>query len=145
MNPTEKLAETVESFCHFIEELPREMLVEQDWGPKEVLAHLLFYHEGYGQEIEAQLADKPFDLPQGRFRDLNAQAAAASRGIPIDELLRRFRAADERLRRWYQTHNPETLPIEIKQGGKTWTLAELVPAIERHVGNHHRQLQQQEH
>ena len=56
MNPTEKLAETVESFCHFIEELPREMLVEQDWGPKEVLAHLLFYHEGYGQEIEAQLA-----------------------------------------------------------------------------------------
>jgi len=143
MTPTDKLQQTVEAFCQFIEALPVSALVEQDWGPKEVLAHIVYYHENHVAEIEAQLAGRPYNLPKGRFSDLNAQAAASSRDIPVEELLHRLRAADEKLRNFYRLHDPDTLLINIKQGGKIWTLAELVPAEESHVRNHHQRLKKE--
>jgi len=103
MTPIDKLQQTVEAFCQFIEALPVSALVEQDWGPKEVLAHIVYYHENYVAEIEAQLADRPYNLPKGRFSDLNARAAASSRGVPVEELLHHLREADEKLRNYFDT------------------------------------------
>jgi hypothetical protein len=140
MNDSEKLRETVETFCRFIEQLPTAALTDQAWGPKEVLAHLVFYHEGYVRQIEARLAGRPFDLPKGRYNDLNAQAAAAGRSVPVDELVRRLRAADERLRGLYVAYNPAQIMVEIKQGAKIWPLADLVPAVESHVRGHWQKL-----
>jgi len=47
MSDTERLTETVVRFCQFIEGLPESALLDQDWGPKEVLAHLVYHHELY--------------------------------------------------------------------------------------------------
>ena len=143
MNPTDKLHQTVDAFCQFIETLPAAALKEREWGPKEVLAHILYHHENYVAEIEAQLTGRPYNLPKGRFSDLNAQAAASSHGVPVEELLHRLRTADEQLRNFYRLHDPKTLVINIKQGGKSWTLAELVPAVESHVRNHHQRLKKE--
>jgi hypothetical protein len=63
----ERLRETVEAFCRFIEQLPEAALAEQEWRPKEVLAHLLFYHESYVAQVEAPVAGEPFEPPKGRF------------------------------------------------------------------------------
>jgi len=141
MNDPARLGTTVEEFCHFIEGLSQATVLEQDWGPKEVLAHLVFWHESYVAQIEALRAGHPFELPQGRFGDLNAQAVAANRDVPIAKLVRRFRAADKRLRALYAAHDPTAIVLEIKQGSKRWRLVDLVPAVEAHVRNHHRQLE----
>jgi hypothetical protein len=143
MNDLEKLETTVEGFCRFIEGLPKAAMIEQEWGPKQVLAHLVFWHESYVAQIEALIDGAPFELPRGRFSDMNAQAVVASRGASIAKLVRRFRAADERLRALYATHDPATIALEIKQGAKRWRLADLVPAVEAHVRNHHRQLERE--
>jgi hypothetical protein len=119
-------------------------LAEQDWGPKEVLTHLVSYHGSYVTQVEALLAGEPFEPPKGRFSDLNAQAVAASRGVPVNELLRRFRAADERLRALARglctAHDPAAIVLEIKQGAKPRTPAALIQEVEAHVRNHHRKL-----
>jgi hypothetical protein len=81
MSAVETLQAAVDAFCCFVEGLPKTAWVEQDWGPKEVLAHLVFWHESYLAQIEALLTGAPFDLPQGRFSDLNAQTIAANRGL----------------------------------------------------------------
>lgn len=143
MNDSERLRETVETFCHFIEQLPAAAQAEQEWGPKEVLAHLVFYHEGFVNQIEARLADRPFDLPKGRFSDLNAQIAAASRDVPVDELVRRLRAAGMRLCDLYAAHDPTQIMVQIKQGSKVWPLADLLSAEEGHVRGHWQRLRQQ--
>lgn len=140
-NELERLKTTVEEFCRLIEELPKAKTAEQEWGPKEVLAHLVFWHESYVAQIEASLAGKIYDRPQGRFSDLNAQAVARNRGIAIEKLIRRFQKADEKLRRLYRTHDPAAIVIEIKQGSKRWQLIDLIPAVEAHVRNHQRQLE----
>jgi hypothetical protein len=91
MNDSARLVETVDRFCQFITTLPASALEEQDWGPKELLAHLVYHHELYVNLVEASLSGTPIVPPRGRFRDLNAQAVAASRGIPPADLMDRFR------------------------------------------------------
>jgi hypothetical protein len=101
--------------------------------------------------VEALLAREPFEPPQGRFSDLNAQAVAASRGVPVADAstglspspVRRFRAANERLCILYEAHDPTSIMLEIKQRAKPRTLAGLVPEIEAHVRNHRRKLERE--
>lgn len=136
MNDSVRLEETVERFCRFITTLPTTALVEQDWGPKEVLAHLVYHHELYINLVEAFLAGRPVEPPKGRFRDLNAGAVAASRGITADDLVGRLREANRRLVELYRQYEPSEITVEIKAGAKLRTLAELVPEVEAHIRNH---------
>lgn len=140
MNDSERLTKTVDRFCQFIAALPPDALAEQEWGPKEVLAHLVYHHELYANLVEAFLAGTPMEPPRGTFRELNAQAVAASRGIPPSELVDRLRKANQRLVELYQQNNPREIMVEIKAGAKLRTLAELVPEVEAHVRNHLKRL-----
>jgi len=117
MNDLEKLETTVEDFCRFIERLPKAAVIEE-WSPKEVLAHLVFWHESYVAQVEALLSGTPFELPRGRFSDLNARAVDINRRGSVAKLVRRFRAANERLCALYATHDPAAIVLEIKQGSK---------------------------
>jgi hypothetical protein len=136
MNDSSRLVETVDRFCQFITTLPASALAEQDWGPKEVLAHLVYHHELYVNLVEAFVADTPVAPPKGRFRDLNTEAVGASRGIALAELVDRLQKANQRLVEIYQQHNPSAITVEIKAGAKLRTLAELVPEVEAHIRNH---------
>lgn len=140
MTDLERLSTTVEAFCRFIEGLPEDDLVEQEWGPKEVLAHLVYYHQLYVAQVAALLAGAPFEPPQGRYSDLNAQAVALSRGVPPAELVARFRAANRRLGELAASPQAKDIILEIKQGVKPRRLYFLIPEIEAHVRHHLQQL-----
>jgi len=140
MKDSARLTETVDQFCQFITSLPASALAEQDWGPKEVLAHLVYHHELYVNLVEAFLAGTPVVPPKGRFRDLNATAVAASRGVSPVELVERLQNANHRLVELYRQHNPDEIIVEIKAGAKLRTLAELVPEVEAHIRNHLKKL-----
>jgi hypothetical protein len=140
MTDLESLRTTVEAFCRFVEGLPADALAEQEWGPKEVLAHLVSYHELYVAQVEALLAGAPIEPPQGRYSDLNAQAVARSRDVPPAELVARFRAANHRLCALAAAPQAQALVLEIKKGVKPRRLDSLIPEIEAHVRNHLQQL-----
>jgi hypothetical protein len=62
----EYLAIEVDTFCGWIENLPAGVCDEQLWGPKEVLAHLLNYHELYADQAQAFIEGKTVELPNYR-------------------------------------------------------------------------------
>jgi hypothetical protein len=132
----EHLTRAVEDFCRWIEHLPAEKTRAQEWGPREVLAHLVYWHEHYLAQSEAILAGKAFPLPAGRFRDLNVAAVEKLGGAPPAALCRRFRAANRRLCTLALADKPGTISFRIKQGSKRWRLADLLRAVEAHVRNH---------
>jgi hypothetical protein len=142
MNDLARLEQSVERFCQFVGTLPPHALVDQAWGPKEVLAHLTYHHEQYVRIVEAFLAGAPVEPPAGRFHDLNAEAVAANRGVPSAELVSRLRQANQRLMMLYRQHDPNAITVQIKAGAKRWTLAELVPRVEAHIRNHQEKLRQ---
>jgi len=140
----ERLNRTVEAFCSYIESLPPEALTEQEWGPKEVLAHLVFHHQGYVAMAEAIAQGKPLIPPKGRFRDINAYAVDKSRGVDTAELVEQFRQVNHRLVALYQSSDPEAVSFRIKQDSKLFSLTELVPAAEAHIRNHQRKLEREQ-
>ncbi len=142
MNDSERLTETVDRFCQVITTLEVGAIAEQEWGPKEVLAHLVYHHELYVNLLEAFIAGVPAVPPKGRFRELNADAVVASRGISPARLVTRLQKANQRLVEIYRQHDPGEIMLEIKAGAKLRTLAELVQEVEAHIRNQLEKLRQ---
>lgn len=136
MNDLDRLANTVDELSQYIRTLSAPDLADQAWGPKEVLAHLVYHHELYVKLIEASVARIAIDPPKGRFRELNARAVAANRGLSHLALVARLRKANRRLAALYEACDPNAIVIEIKSGAKPRTLAQLVPEVEAHIRHH---------
>ena len=141
LNHTPKLCQTVEQFCQFIENLPPEALAQQAWGPREVLAHLVFHHELYVNLAEANIFGTPHVALTGKYREINAGAVAINRGFSSGELTARLRQANQRLVELYERYDPAKTCVQIKAGVKVRSLAELVPEVEAHIRNHLLKLQ----
>lgn len=136
----EMLRETVDAFCRFMSALPEAALADQAGGPKGVLAYLVFWHERCVAQIEAILAEAPFTGPEGRLKDLNAQAVEAGRDLPVAELVRRFKSADERLRQFAETLDPQN--IVVKMQAHQSTLDGVISGLTTHIRNQQRKLEQ---
>ncbi|MEM7133802.1 MAG: hypothetical protein AAF702_46330 [Chloroflexota bacterium] len=140
MNDCEKLEQTVNGFCEYISSLPDENKAEATWGPKEVLAHLVQFHENFVDQAEALLADKEFGNLQGRFDQVNAQAVDSSRGVMVEKLTQRFKVADKRLRHFALSCDAEKLQVKLKADSKPQSLASVITMVEHHIRSHHRKL-----
>jgi len=140
MNDFGELDQAVDSFCEFIESLPAKELADKTWGPKEVLAHLVYYHELYVKQAQACLDGKPIRLYEGAYYNLNAQIAERSRTVPTEKLVRRFKRANHRLKKIYTTNDPRLVVVPIKANVQPHPLSKLVSEVAAHVRHHQRQL-----
>jgi hypothetical protein len=138
-----RLTATVESFCAGIESLPARDLRSREWGPREVLAHLVYWHEGYVRRTSAVRTGQSPTLPQGRFADINACAVANLRDVPIRRMIQRLRAANRRLCTLAAAHDPRRIAFRIKQDSHPWRLSDLIPAAEAHIRHHLRTLKKE--
>jgi hypothetical protein len=139
----EKLRSAVASFVDFIAKLPAGDLAPAPWGPREVLTHLVFWHETMVSTIEALLAGRTPDLPQGTFAEVNARAVASNRDVPVDRLLERFGAAQSQLERLATLDATRSLAIPVKEGSTLRSIGELITRVEAHIRNHEAKLRRQ--
>jgi hypothetical protein len=132
----ERLTRAVDDFCVWIVALPAEETRTQEWGPRETLAHLIYWHEQYIAQSKAILSGRQYPALSGRFADMNSMAAAKFRKVPIAKLSGRFRNANRRLCRLAREPSARKIAFSIKQGSKRWRLTDLIPAVEAHIRNH---------
>lgn len=96
---TGSLDGAIQLFTAFVRSLPTaemEPSKRESWGPREVLIHLVFWHEQYAQIASAVARSKKPLLLKGTARALNDAAVAREINAPIDELLRRWTRAHTR-------------------------------------------------
>jgi hypothetical protein len=140
MNPSPedlaRLTATVEGFCLLIDRLPGRALLEKPWGPRQVLSHLVFWHETYVRQIEARLAGKGWLLPEGTFNQLNADAVASLATVGAPTLLARFRAANTRLCRIAMQPTAASVHVQLKVDSKAWPLDKFLVMVEAHIRRH---------
>jgi len=140
MTDIEKLNLAIGDFVAFLRSLEPAQLRLQDWGPHEVLAHLLSYHELYVAQTAAAVAGVPQEIPSGRYSDLNARSVEQFRDCPLDEMIARLELANRELARLYALHDPQKVIIPIKTGVRPYFLERLVPEVASHFNNHLKQL-----
>jgi hypothetical protein len=132
----QRLTDTVESFCLWLESLPARELRPQPWGPREVLAHLVFWHEYYSTQSVAALAGKATPIPAARFAEINTRAVNKFQALSPQVLAGRFRAANRRLCRLALANEPRTIIFRLKADSQAWKLSDLIPAAAGHIRNH---------
>ena len=106
------------------------------WGPREVLCHFLFWHEVTieGMQSVAHGGD-PLRL-QAAADELNAEAIARHRGMGLLDLTARLRVLQEELR-WVVHSLPNMdVPVMIRVDGTPLSGRQRLEAIGRHWAQH---------
>lgn len=140
---TSKLDQAVLSFIAFTRSLPSQMMAPsktERWGPREVLIHLVFWHEQYDQIAAAVAANQQPKLFQGTFKDINRFAVAQDISAPIEELITRWTRAHHALVRTARARRADRLKFSLRKGSKEWPLSDLVRLAARHIQNHQTKL-----
>ncbi|MFW5748905.1 MAG: hypothetical protein ACOCYT_04750 [Chloroflexota bacterium] len=144
MDAVEQLRQATLDFCAYVQTLPGEALQDKAWGPKEVLAHLVFWQRNYVNQVEAIIDGKQADLPSGTFDAINAAAVRASREHAFDTLIDQFKAVNARLCTLAINYDPDAIILKPKVDSVLrQSLHWFIKSEASHVRDHHASLQRQ--
>jgi len=139
----EALRAAIEGFIAYIGSLPADALapaaVGQEWGPREVLCHLVFWHEENASLLAARLRGERRAPVSGGVHQSNARAIALTRDASIEQLCERWQAAQSRVEALLAADLPAGLRMAARQGSTVRPVADVFKP--GHVLGHLRQLQ----
>jgi hypothetical protein len=137
------LDRAVQSFLGFVRSLPPGGLGTSEtepWGPREVLIHLVFWHEQYATLAAAPAANASPTPLKGTIDQINRAAVFGCAQVPVEELAARWEAAQIALDRIAQGAAAHRLSFPLRQGAKAWRLPDLLRIATRHIQNHQAKL-----
>lgn len=140
---TSKLDQAISSFITFARSLPPRAMEPSRtdrWGPREVLIHLVFWHEQYNQIAAAVAANQQPGLFEGTFKEINRFAVTQNLAVSIEELAARWTKAQRALEHITTSAGGEGLKLRLRKGSKEWPLSVLVRLAARHIENHEAKL-----
>jgi hypothetical protein len=110
------------------------LLVNSAWTARDVLVHLVFWHESFARNVD-DLAHglRPTPL-RGTYAELGRRAAEEAEGRSIEELLTRLMAAQRGIEE--SIFDPRVTSIPYKVGSRPYSPAEHLSIVNEHVGNH---------
>lgn len=138
------LDQAIQSFTDFVHSLPVAAMKPSrraSWGPREVLIHLVFWHEQIAQIASALARNKEPFLLKGTGRALNDDAVAREIDTPIDRLLERWARAHARFSAIARSRPASQIRIPLRVGAKAWPLADLIRLAAGHIRKHQAKLQ----
>ena len=152
------LSTAVERLQALYASLPDASLAHRDgpeWGPREALIHLVFWHEQYAAAPAARAAGggaapvapalKEWDAPgagrepalvRGTFKEWNARAVERERDVPVPALLARLAGAHARFGDAARGADALSWRMSFREGSKPWPFAEALRLIASHIRLH---------
>ncbi len=133
------LSTAVERLQALYASLPDASLAHRDgpeWGPREALIHLVFWHEQYAAIAEAPAAGREPALVRGTFKEWNARAVERERDVPVPALLARLAGAHARFGDAARGADALSWRMSFREGSKPWPFAEALRLIASHIRLH---------
>lgn len=143
MTQVEALKRAVAGFCAYMRGLPEHAVRPKAAGPREVLAHLVFWHDVAAAQVVAHFEGHDVELPRGTIDELNAQAVAESRTIPLEVLVNRLEIANRRITARVTPETLGTVVIYAKKGATPRTLDRWMAQEANHINGHLKALLEQ--
>lgn len=104
-----------------------------EWTVKDVLCHIVFWHEIYAANYSAQVNNLPFDLPDN-MSTINRRGVASLQRFTRRQLLERLQRAHESLKLSILEHQ---IPSMIySKGGRIYKTDEFLIMIGQHFVTH---------
>jgi mycothiol maleylpyruvate isomerase-like protein len=134
-----ELRSAVDAFIDHVEQGPEPHLTGGEWGTREVLCHLVYWHETYVLIVRAMNTNQPPVQRAGSFKDFNREGITQLGAEPVAGMLTRLRRAQRRLEVELLAL-PPAATINIKVDSKPWPADEFPARIAGHIRGHLRQL-----
>jgi hypothetical protein len=111
-----------------------EMVVIGEWTAKDILGHIVFWHESFARNVYDIASNvKPTPL-KGRLTDLNQQSVVEMQLYSTETLLLRLESAHLVIRQ--NIRNPGLELIPYRQGSRPYTPEEHLEIVDRHLSGH---------
>lgn len=125
----------------FIDEVKRKNLnsvATDQWTVKEVLCHLVFWHENYAGNYQALVQHKEPPLFDETFYNLNIEGVYSLHKYPVQELISRLLKANQTL---YDCIVVKKVPQMLyKKNGSLYQTSEFLDLIAGHLATHTKQV-----
>ena len=139
----ESLSHALHAFADFVHSLPAAKLEPRKgkpWGPREVLIHLVFWHEQYAQIAAEVLTGKRREMLRGTFKQINDWAVSQNAAASVEDLLACWATAQMKLLRISRRPEAVRLKFSLREGSKEWPFAVLMRLAAGHISNHEAKL-----
>jgi predicted RNase H-like nuclease (RuvC/YqgF family) len=135
-----KLDNTVKSYIKYIKNLPKENLDPENWGNREILIHIVFWHKNIEKTLESlNNKEKPI-YASGTFRELNEKAINNNKKKSINELVNNLQDSQKRISFLVKNIDDINQYIQFKEEGKQYLVLQAISRIESHIRNHQKKL-----
>ncbi len=111
-----------------------EIAVYEEWTAKDILGHIVFWHESFARNVRDIVNDiKPTPL-KGKYSDLNQRCFDEMRTKTVEEITKRLEAAHRVIRE--NILNPKLVLIPYKKGSRDYTPDEHLDIVNEHIKEH---------
>ena len=111
-----------------------EIAVYEEWTAKDILGHIVFWHESFARNVHDIVNDiKPTPL-KGKYSDLNQRCFDDMRQKTVEEITQRLEAAHKVIRE--NILNPKLILIPYKKGSRDYTPEEHLDIVNEHIKEH---------
>ncbi len=138
------LAAEVALLIDVVRAAPAEKLqlsVSTQWGAREILSHLVFWHAHYVKIFKALLAKRRPELPTDSFKSLNAYSVVLYSTCAIDEMLASLERSQRCLDDLGRRARISKVRFSFREGSKERSYPEFLDDITHHFRTHRSQIE----
>lgn len=132
-----KLSENVDVFIDEVKRKKLGLMVTDGWTVKDVLCHIVFWHENYAANYKALSEHRNPPLPEG-MSTINERGVSLLKRYARKVLISRLQKADVSLRK--SIVEKQVSRMTYSKGGRTYETDHFLEMITRHIETHTKQV-----
>ncbi len=134
-----QLDSTLADFIEFFQgDLDYSSMVNAQWTARDVLGHIVFWHESFARVLAALVREEKPVLLKGRIPEINQQGYDATHENSIDQLVERLNLAQAIVVQ--HISDPRVKQIPYRKGSRTYTPIEHLQIVRDHIRSHMKRL-----
>ena len=133
----EVFSKNLEVFIETVKNKKSTLKATDEWTVKDVLCHIVFWHEAYAANYKALAEHYDPPLPEG-MSTINVRGVASLRKYSQKELLLRLQKAHQSLR--HSIIDKKVPQMTYSKGGRTYETDHFLDMIARHFVTHNKQV-----
>ncbi len=138
------LAAEVALLVDVVRAAPAEKLqlsVSTQWGAREILSHLVFWHAHYVKIFKALLANRRPELPTDSFKSLNAYSVVLYSTCTVHQMLASLERSQRSLDDLSRRAQAGKVRFSFREGSKERTYVEFLDDVSHHFRTHRSQIE----
>ena len=128
-----ELSNSLNIFINTVKSKESKLMATDKWNIKDVLCHIVFWHENYASNYQAQ-ADGIQPILPDEMSTINERGVKSLRKYSIKKLIERLLDADRSLYINIVEKNIPSMKYSVK--GRVYTTEEFLDVVTRHINTH---------